>query len=518
MAIHNMITSKDIIEKTGISRATLNNYIKFGILPRPVVGPPRPGDQGVKQIGYFPEEVIARLDRVKLMKDQGKSMDEISRLFRASQDLESDASGVSSSSHDSEKIAVEKRKERPYMRSTDRDLKVTICDIASPAYLVNSNYEIEWINKQAEDFVFSKKVNSLVDSESRNIFRLFLEQRQAGQSDEWIDLTSLHVTVLQKSIGETNMGRLFNGIKVHEADVLRDIYESRSITSPQQIYRLPVTISLPGNVRKNYLVYTMTFREGTFFVYIPDEGIGSDLMGMLSQRERVIGDLLKHRMPSLVSLCVLVADLQDSVRISAELLPAHYFELINGLWESTGPVFEKYNGVYGKHVGDGVLYYFLEKPGDDYIKDSVNCALELRDVVFEFSEKWKEDKGWDNDLFLNTGINEGQEFFGTIRSADKIEFTALGDTINTAGRLSEFSRNGQIWTTKNLVSKLTQEDRSLLRFGVHRHNNPVNRFVRDSFSRIADLVPEENLHYRHYCTIAGLPITEIKEKIKPVLQ
>ena len=518
MAIHNMITSKDIIEKTGISRATLNNYIKFGILPRPVVGPPRPGDQGVKQIGYFPEEVIARLDRVKLMKDQGKSMDEISRLFRASQDLENDTTGVSSSSHDSGEVVVEKRKERPSLRSTDRDLKVTICDIASPAYLVNSNYEIEWINKQAEDFVFGKKVSSLVDSESRNIFRLFLEQRQTGQSDEWIDLTSLHVTVLQKSIGEANMGRLFNGIKVQEADVLRDIYESRSITSPQQIYRLPVTISLPGNVRKNYLVYTMTFREGTFFVYIPDEGIGSDLMGMLGQRERVIDDLLKHRMPSLVSLCVLVADLQDSVRISAELLPAQYFELINGLWDSACPVFEKYNGVYGKHVGDGVLYYFLEKPGGDYIKDSINCALELRDVVFEFSEKWKEDKGWDNDLFLNTGINEGQEFFGTIRSADKIEFTALGDTINTAGRLSEFARSGQIWTTKNLVSKLTQEDRSLLRFGVHRNNNLANRFVRDSFSRIADLVPEENLHYRHFCTIAGLPITEIKEKIKPILQ
>lgn len=516
MATQNMITSKDIIEKTGISRATLNNYIKLGILPRPVVGPPRPGDQGVKQIGYFPDEVLARLDRVRMMKDQGSTMDEISRLFRTSYDLGSKS--VARPLERPERVIDEKRQDRPYMRSTDRDLKVTICDIASPAYLVNANYEIEWINKPAEDFVFEKKINSLVDSESKNIFRLFFKQRESGLSDEWIDLTSLHMTVLQKSLDGANLSRLFNGINVDETTVLREIYDSRSITSPQQIYRLPITISLPGNVRKNYLVYSMTFREGTFFVYIPDEGIGSDLMGMLSQRERVIDDLLKHRMPSLVSLCVLVADLQDSVRISAELLPAQYFELINGLWDSVGPVFEKYNGVYGKHVGDGVLYYFLEKPGDNYIRNSINCSLELRDIVFEFSEQWKESKGWDNDLFLNTGINEGQEFFGTIRSADKIEFTALGDTINTAARLSEFARNGQIWTTKNLVSKLSQEDRSLLRFGVHRSNNPANRFVRDSFFRVADLVPEENFHYRHFCTIAGLPITELKERIKTVLQ
>jgi class 3 adenylate cyclase len=286
--------------------------------------------------------------------------------------------------------------------------------------------------------------------------------------------------------------------------------------TPQQVYRLPVTISLPGNVRKNYLVHTMTFREGTFFVYLPDEGIGSDLMAMLGQRERVIGELLKRRMPSLMSMCVLFADLQDSMRISAELLPGQYFELINGLWEVSGPVFEKFKGVYGKHVGDGVLYYFLERPGDDYMNNCVNCALDLRELVFEFSEKWKERKGWDNDLFLNTGINEGQEFFGTIRSADNIEFTALGDTINTAARLSQFAKNGQIWTTKNLVSKLSQEDRNKLRFGVHRDNNPANRFVRDSFARVADLIPEENRRYHSYCTIAGLPITEIKERVKPV--
>ena len=76
----------------------------------------------------------------------------------------------------------------------------------------------------------------------------------------------------------------------------------------------------------------------------------------------------------------------------------------------------------------------------------------------ELSSKWRLRKGWNNELYLNTGINEGQEFFGTIQAANNIEFTALGDTINIAGRLSDLAQNGEIWTTKNLMSRLRQAE------------------------------------------------------------
>jgi class 3 adenylate cyclase len=257
----------------------------------------------------------------------------------------------------------------------------------------------------------------------------------------------------------------------------------------------------------------MSFREGTFFVYIPADSVNTTLLDMLSQRSRVINELLKNRMPSLVSLCVLIADLQNSTKISAELLPAQYFELINELWQSVAPSFEKYNGIYGKHAGDGMLYYFIQKPDTNYLMNAVNCSLEIREIMKELSSKWRLRKGWDNELFLNTGINEGQEFFGTIQSASNIEFTALGDTINIAGRLSDFAQNGEIWTTKNLISRLSHEERNLIRFGVHQQNQNRKIFIRNSFSRISDIMTEDNPHFSHLSAIAGLPITEIKEKV-----
>ena len=78
----NLITSKEILKQAGISRATLNNYIKFGILPRAVVGSPGPDQEGVKQIGYFPIESLQWIKQVKNLKQQGKSMEEIAERFQ----------------------------------------------------------------------------------------------------------------------------------------------------------------------------------------------------------------------------------------------------------------------------------------------------------------------------------------------------------------------------------------------------------------------------------------------------
>jgi class 3 adenylate cyclase/DNA-binding transcriptional MerR regulator len=514
MTLSGMITSKDIIDAAGISRATLNNYIKFGILPRPVVGPPPAGERGVKQIGYFPEEVLSRLEHVKQLKSQGKSMEDIVAILVGAGRAEAQAAPTVQVENPPAARDAGKRESGAYSRISDKSLRVTICDIESPAYLINRNFEVEWINQQAEDIVFGKKVRGLVDIESRNIFRLFFERKPTVQIDDWAALLTLHLAVLQSSINDLVLSRLYRGITGQEAILLQDMLRSLSVKVVKGgAYHLPVTLSLARFVRKNFHVHTMNFREGTFFVYLPDDQANEDILDLLSHRELVINDLLRRRMPSLVSLCVLVADLQDSVRISAELLPAQYFELINGLWESVAPSFEAHKAICGKHVGDGLLYYFIDKPGDNYIINCINCAVELRENIKKFSKLWRGIKGWDNSLYLNTGINEGQEFFGTIHSANTVQFTALGDTINIAARLSEFAKNGEIWTTKNLVSKLSLEQRSQYCFGVRNKTRTGNGFIRDSFSRLSDLLTENNPHYGQLSSIGSLPITEIMDRV-----
>ena len=60
-----MLTSKEIIERTGISRATLNNYIASGLVPRPQVLPPGPEQGAAPRIGFFPDDTIARVEEIQ---------------------------------------------------------------------------------------------------------------------------------------------------------------------------------------------------------------------------------------------------------------------------------------------------------------------------------------------------------------------------------------------------------------------------------------------------------------------
>jgi adenylate cyclase len=556
MEENKMITSKEIIEKTGISRATLNNYIKMGILPKPIVRRPGPDLKGIKQIGYFPLSVLDRIARVNQLKQQGNSMDDIATIFQENrresvknlfdtvepsiEKRPSSESGPRKSEKildvlDSIEPAIERRRsqeqaprsaepvfdrrrfpEQPPQaprRLSDSEFQVTIADINSPAYLINHNFEIEWINSSAEELIFNRNIRKIVDVESRNVFRLLLNEQLRKEVRNWNESVQLHLSVLQDRVNALNFNNIYEGISESEIKILADLYEQKCLSAKDNIYNIPVTLIKSDNSKESYWVHTMSFREGTFFVYIPTDSINTALLNMLSQRGKIINELLKNRMPSLVSLCVLIADLQNSVKISAELLPGQYFELINEMWQAVGPTFEKYKGIYGKHAGDGMLYYFIHKPGVNYLMNAINCAIEIREIMKELSSKWRLRTGWNNELVLNTGINEGHEFFGTIQSANNIEFTALGDTINITGRLSDLARNGEIWTTKNLISRLSHEERNQIRFGVHQENQTGRVFIRNTFSRISDLINKENLHYRHLSAIAGLPITEIKEKV-----
>jgi class 3 adenylate cyclase len=78
-----MLSSKEILERTGISRATLNNYIAAGLVPRPDVLPPDPEDGGAPRIGYFPDDTIERIETIQRLKREGWSLGRILESFAA---------------------------------------------------------------------------------------------------------------------------------------------------------------------------------------------------------------------------------------------------------------------------------------------------------------------------------------------------------------------------------------------------------------------------------------------------
>jgi DNA-binding transcriptional MerR regulator len=84
MQVSKMITSKKLIEQTGISRATLNNYIGLGLIIKPEVKriAVKPGD-ALTTIGYFPDWTLDKIKQIQLLKQQGISMNAICQQLSA---------------------------------------------------------------------------------------------------------------------------------------------------------------------------------------------------------------------------------------------------------------------------------------------------------------------------------------------------------------------------------------------------------------------------------------------------
>lgn len=519
-----MISSKALMAQMGISRATLNNYIQLGILPKPILRPEAGGD--ARQLGYFPEDVMERLETVRALKGQGLSMAEIAqRISETDSEIGeglADEMVLSASSETSQGSASFKtsavRQERradPSLKSSlkasmaSRNVSLSLESFEYPAYMLNYQLELVWFNELARTELF--KFERLPDeSAARNLLQLISRAQAKMTLADQRSLAGLYLKLASARVHFDALSRIVEGADPELLPLLTEIARNHQLDDCA-IKEVAYVHRLADNQQVISRVYAVYFREGILIVHAPDQEQRDDLLDFLSRRDQVIQNLLSKRLPVMTPLAVIVADLQHSVRICSELPPDEYFALINQIWSAMSPILRKYSGTYGKHVGDGVVYYFFPQPESNYLFNALTCAAELRTMMQKISAEWQIRKRWFTELQLNIGIHEGQEWLGTFQSANHIEFAVLGNTINQAARLSDFARHGSIWASKNLISKLSEDERSRVEFGVLRTSQDNgDRFITSIYAPIESLVDLQNDKYEKLRDIAQLAVTEIK--------
>jgi len=499
-----MLTSKQVLERSGISRATLNNYITMGLIPRPVVRRPGPEGGRARQLGYFEEEVLARLERVKQFKEQGLGMSEIvARL--------GDARAPMVEAPDA--VAAESKLEEITKAPAHHDrmpLRLTIDEIPYPAYMTNYNFQVTWYNEKARTGLLGRFAQLPLNMEARSVFPLLVNGDVCRQREHCMRLLQFHIALAKERIPKaTLLGRChaFNSAML---ETLEGLYNGTEATKQRTVVELKLDFDDTMGQPMPMQVFASFYREGILFVYVPRGTHSGDLLELLGRRDEVIRQLLRQRLPALTPVATLVADLQDSTRICSELPPHEYFEMINQIWATMGPIFRRYQGTQGKHVGDGMLYYFFPQPDSNYVFNALLCAEEIREAMKNISKHWQLKKNWTNELYLNIGLNEGQEWFGTFQSATNVEFAVLGETINHAARLSDYARYGAIWATKNFVGQLAPEERQRLKFGIRRRVEPDREiFIDSTYSTLTSLLDLSREKYEKMRDIAAIPITEV---------
>lgn len=509
-----MLSSKELLEITGISRATLNNYIAHGILPRPVI---KEGGGRTRRLGYFPNTATQTIEEVNRLKRLGLSIDRVAESLRQGEPpVTTPAPAEVPATTPATPPATPMASVPPVapqpapMPTGGFDMRLSLAHVDQPVYLVNPMLELEWCNAQAERELFGYEDGISGDITARGLFKFMLGENALRHSQQMDDLIRFHLSAAKNRLPKATLLAAAGALGDMDGERLLRLYDEAEPAAPGQVHHIQVNLAPRGEADAWFNVYASFFREGTLYAYSPIDAQTDNLMALLSRRDIVIRDVLKNRRPYLTPLAVLVADLQNSVKICADLPAEEYFELINEIWAMMEPKIRKYYATHGKHVGDGMLYYFFPQPDCSYVMNAIQCALEMKDAMRDIDAKWRKRKNWDNTLILNTGLVEGQEWFGTYQTPTHIEFTVLGDTINIAGRLSDFARNGAIWASKGMLSNLDYEQREHVDFGIRRKlENGSEIVVGKSYSRISNLVDLENPQYIKFRDIAVLAATEI---------
>jgi adenylate cyclase len=113
--------------------------------------------------------------------------------------------------------------------------------------------------------------------------------------------------------------------------------------------------------------------------------------------------------------------------------------MLNRYFTVISAVVEKYGGRLNKYIGDCVLAYFL--PEDDGASRAVAASIEILQQLKDLRDSIKDRA--DPTCMLNTGIGlaYGECIEGNIGSNSKMDYTIIGDAVNTAARLEAKTRD-----------------------------------------------------------------------------
>jgi adenylate cyclase len=148
-------------------------------------------------------------------------------------------------------------------------------------------------------------------------------------------------------------------------------------------------------------------------------------------------------------IAVLFVDIRGFTSMSEKLNPEQVVEILNEYLNLTSIAIFKFGGTLDKFIGDATMAIF-NAPLDleDFAFKAICSAVEMMKGSHELSERILDKFG----TYVNFGIgvNYGTAVVGNIGASFRMEYTAIGDTVNTAQRLESNAKPGQILISQSI--------------------------------------------------------------------
>jgi adenylate cyclase len=152
-------------------------------------------------------------------------------------------------------------------------------------------------------------------------------------------------------------------------------------------------------------------------------------------------------------LAVLFADLRGYTSLSEEIEPEQTAELLNRLFEHLVQCVVHYGGTLDKFLGDGLMALFgapIDYPDNE--NRAVCAALEMLEQLAALDPSLGPAAG--QKIALGIGISCGEVVVGPLGSRLRSNYTAIGDTVNVAARLTALAQGREIIICKEVRKRL----------------------------------------------------------------
>jgi adenylate cyclase len=133
-----------------------------------------------------------------------------------------------------------------------------------------------------------------------------------------------------------------------------------------------------------------------------------------------------------VEVSILFLDIRGFTTYAEQADAHEVVARLNDLYERVVPIILRHGGHANKFIGDGLLAVFgAPERHEDHADRAVAAALEIAAMV---SERYR------RELRVGIGVNSGRVVVGTIGGGGRLDFTVIGDPVNTAARVESATR------------------------------------------------------------------------------
>lgn len=219
-----------------------------------------------------------------------------------------------------------------------------------------------------------------------------------------------------------------------EADAIKDLNFSEDIKQNSYIKEI-FSMQQAFNVMKNSLK--------SFMRYVPVTLI----------KKMLASGGVAHVGGESKTVTFLFSDIHNFTALSESMSPSELMKYLSEYFDAMTRTVLENQGVLDKYIGDGIMAFWGAPVEDsEHAVHACKCALAMLETLADLNAAWH--AIGKPELTIRIGINTGEAVVGNVGSEDRLNYTAMGDSVNIASRLEELNK---LYGTTIIINQTTYQ-------------------------------------------------------------